>query len=85
MSIKEISHHWGELEYQGREAIVYFDTKKELFFVEYWEGDSKISSREMVSNHEDGGRVVHSARYAEDAAENYCLGYMPLDGYKKDE
>ena len=47
--MKEISHHWGELEYQGREAIVYFDTKKELYLVEYWEGDSKISSREMVS------------------------------------
>jgi len=46
--------------------------KDGVWYVDMILGGQLIESRPMVS---DGG-VVHSERYAEDAAENWCLGVI---------
>ena len=40
--------------------------------VDFYEGGVLKESRQMITN-----GVAHSERYAEDAAENWCLGYIP--------
>ncbi len=69
--MKEISTHWGTDEYTDRESIIYHDTKKEVYVVEFWQDKNLVESRDMI---EDG--VKRSMRYAEDAAENWVLGYI---------
>tara|TARA_Y100001937_G_scaffold123044_1_gene185276 strand:- start:287 stop:496 length:210 start_codon:yes stop_codon:yes gene_type:complete len=62
--------HMGYENYRNREAHIY---RLEYFYeVEFWEDNELKETRKMVS---DG--VVHSVHYAEDAAENWCLGYIP--------
>ena len=46
--------------------------KDGVWYVNMILGGQLIESRPMVS---DGG-VIHSERYAEDAAENWCLGVI---------
>lgn len=69
--MKEISTHWGSDEYKDRESIIYHDTKKEVYVVEFWQDQNLVESRDMV---DDG--VKKSMRYAERAAENWVLGYI---------
>lgn len=76
---KEIARHWGSDEYLTREAVIYRNEDKKIYEVDFLKGGEVIETREMVT--EDELRwVAHSMRYAQDAAENYCLGYMALDG-----
>jgi hypothetical protein len=73
--LKKISEHWGGPEYPGRRAEIYHDTDKNCFTVHFYKKrtvEDLVEERDMVT---DG--VVHSSSYAEDAAENWCLGYMP--------
>ena len=78
---EEIARHWGnDLAYPNREAVIYYNRDKELYEVDYLLDGKVIETREMVTESEEWGRTVHSQRYAEDAAENYCLGYMAMDG-----
>tara|TARA_B100000900_G_scaffold411674_1_gene431847 strand:- start:69 stop:281 length:213 start_codon:yes stop_codon:yes gene_type:complete len=64
------SKHWGQEEYIKREAHIY---RLEYWWeVEFWDGGELKETRKMVT-----GTTVHSLRYAEDAAENWCLGYIP--------
>ena len=65
---------WGN---NDRHAKIYY--KKEfrvgiprVYEVDFYEGGILKESRQMIT---DG--VPHSERYAEDAAENWCLGYIP--------
>lgn len=81
---QEVGRHWGNhLAYPNREAVIYHNLKKELYEVEFWDKGKLIETREMVTHSNDWGRTIHSLRYAEDAAENFCLGYIPADGTKK--
>lgn len=82
---KEVGRQWGSsLAYPNREAVIYHNLETEIYEVEYYDKGKLIETREMVTESEDGNRTVHSLRYAEDAAENYCLGYMQVgDGKEK--
>lgn len=73
---KEISRHWGDQAYPHREAIIFHNLTEDLFEVEFWERKKLKENRQMVTEHR-GERTIHSLRYAEDAAENWCLGYIP--------
>lgn len=78
--MKLIAEHWGSDTYSDRWAEIFEDTKRDCFVVRYYLNKKLIETRDMIT---DG--CAHSMRYAEDAAENYCLGYMALDGMKNDE
>ena len=82
---KEVGRQWGsDLAYPNREAVIYHNLETEIYEVEYYDKGKLIETREMITESEDGNRTVHSLRYAEDAAENYCLGYMQVgDGKEK--
>jgi hypothetical protein len=69
---KEIGRHWGDETYPHREAIIYFNVDEAYWEVEFWDKKQLIETRPMVT---DG--VAHSEVYAENAAENWCLGYIP--------
>jgi len=60
---REHIHHYSK---DNRRAEVYFDKTMEIFVVEMYEDEKLIESVEMIT---DG--VIHSERYAEDAAENW--------------
>jgi hypothetical protein len=66
-----ISKHWGDGANKHREAHVYMDDDG-IYSVQFW---SKSQLMEDVKMNPDG--IPRSLRYAEDAAENWCLGYMP--------
>ena len=75
---KEISRYWGDERVPEREAVVYHNSEKKLYEVDFLSNEKLIKTREMVTKYNDKkGMTVHSMRYAEDAAENWCLGYMP--------
>ena len=64
--IKEISTYYKD-DNKGK-AVVFVNTKEELTFVNYYdETDQFIKTTEFPDK---------SLRYAEDAAENWALGYM---------
>lgn len=67
---KEISRFWGDQAYPNREAIIYL--QEEHYEVEFWDKKKLVENRKMITN-----GVAHSEHYAEDAAENWCLGYIP--------
>ena len=68
---KELSRYWGNETYPHREAVVFYNDKKEIFDVEFWDKKKLVETREMVTE-----GVAHSESYAEDAAENWCFGYI---------
>ena len=73
MSRKLIHEHWGD----NRNAKIYYkkeyrDGVPSVYEVDFYEGENLKETRQMITN-----GVAHSERYAEDAAENWCLGYIP--------
>lgn len=66
-----IGKHWGVGKYSGREAHIYAD-QDGIYNVQFWENYRLKEDRKM---NPDG--IPRSLRYAEDAAENWCLGYIP--------
>ena len=65
---------WGN---NDRHAKVYYkeefrDGVPSIYEVDFYEGGILKESRQMIT---DG--VPHSERYAENSAENWCLGYIP--------
>ena len=83
MSKNRIKLHefWGELSLE-RKAKVYHvkDVKahgtgwiSDYYEVDFYKNDKVVETRKMIT---DG--VVHSESYAEDAAENWCLGVMEI-------
>ena len=68
-----IHEHWGE----NRNAKIFYkeefrDGVPSVYEVDFYEDKQLRETRQMVT---DG--IPHSERYAEDAAENWCLGYIP--------
>ena len=74
----KIAEHFGVDEYANRKAYIYHSMKNHWFEVDYYDNGKRIETRKMVTESEEFGDTVHSQRYAEDAAENYCLGYMQV-------
>ncbi len=69
MSRKLIHEHWGD----NRNAKIYHvEDIMDFFEVDFYEDEQLKETRQMITN-----GVAHSERYAEDAAENWCLGYIP--------
>lgn len=77
--LKKIAEHWGSDTYSDRWAEIFEDSKRGCFVVKYYANKKLIETRDMITD----GRA-HSMSYAEDAAENYCLGYMAIDGEKSE-
>ena len=79
--MKELHKHWSHD--GGREAKIYWvdDSSAkytyQCFIVEFFEAGQLKETREMITKNDDGTYVVHSEAYAESAAENWCLGYIP--------
>ena len=69
---KEISRYWGDENFPDREAIVFFNVDDACWEVEFWDKKQLIETRPMVTE-----GIAHSERYAENAAENWCLGIIP--------
>jgi hypothetical protein len=63
------SKHMGVMEYADRAACIFKDANGN-WEVDYWLGDKLMETVVMKT---DG--VYHNETYAENAAENYCLGY----------
>ena len=63
------SKHMGVMEYADRAAWI-FKNANGNWEVDYWLGDKLMETVVMKT---DG--VYHNETYAENAAENYCLGY----------
>jgi hypothetical protein len=61
-----IQTQWGHN--NTRKAEVY--ATKECFVVRLYQDEEVVEDREMITN-----GTVHNMRYAEDCAENWCLGY----------
>ena len=83
MSKNRIKLHqfWGEKSLE-RKAKVYLVKEviaagtswaSDDYEVDFYKNDKVVETRKMIS---DG--VVHSESYAEDAAENWCLGVMEI-------
>ena len=64
------SKHMGVMEYADRAACIFKDANGN-WEVDYWLGDKLMETVVMKT---DG--VYHNETYAENAAENYCLGYF---------
>jgi hypothetical protein len=60
-----LSTYWGDGEYSDRRAEVCRDDRG--FYVQFFMNDQFIEFRTLYE---------HSERYAEDAAENWCLGII---------
>ena len=60
-----LSTYWGDGEYSDRRAEVCRDDRG--FYVQFFKLDQFIEFRTLYE---------HSERYAEDAAENWCLGII---------
>jgi hypothetical protein len=73
----EHGKHFGTDEYKNREAVIYYNQKHEWFEVDFYDGSEIVETRKMVTESREWGRTIHSERYADDAAENWCLGYIP--------
>ena len=75
---KEISRYWGDENFPDREAIIFFNVDDACWEVEFWDKKQDMHQKQLIENRQmttDG--VAHSERYAENAAENWCLGIIP--------
>tara|TARA_A100001035_G_scaffold280240_1_gene284836 strand:- start:265 stop:522 length:258 start_codon:yes stop_codon:yes gene_type:complete len=82
---REIARHFGsDLAYPNREAVIY--KTENHYEVDFIKDGKVIETREMITQYQDLEEpTVHSMQYAEDAAENYCLGYIPADGRRTND
>ena len=72
MGRKLIHEHWGDSDNNRSAKIYHEEDIMDFFEVDFYEDEQLKESRQMITN-----GVAHSERYAEDAAENWCLGYIP--------
>jgi len=69
------SKHMGVGEYEDRTAAVFKNNETGHWEVDYWLADKLVETATMKT--EQGDEVVfHNETYADNSAENYCLGYM---------
>lgn len=66
-----VSKFFGSDEHKNREAHVHADNDG-IYIVEFWKNFELVETRKM---NPDG--IPRSLRYAEDAAENWVMGYIP--------
>ena len=67
------SKHMGVDEYEDRSASI-FKNANGNWEVDYWLADKLVET--VVMKTEQGDEIYfHNETYAENAAENYCLGY----------
>lgn len=73
MSKQEVvtDQHWGSDIYSHRKADVVYDNDYDGYVVNFYEDDKLVRSTKMETR-----GVKHNNHYANDAAENWCLGYM---------
>jgi|TARA_B100001059_G_C17580420_1_gene449586 hypothetical protein len=70
-----LSEHRGVEDYDNRSASIYY-VNRTHYEVEFYKDKYLIETRVMKT--EEGDAITfHSEHYADNAAENYCLGYMP--------
>ena len=68
------SKHYGIDQFADRTAAVFKNEKTGHWEVDFWKADELVET--VVMKTEYGDEIVfHSESYAENAAENYCLGY----------
>ena len=67
-----LHEHWGDSDNNRSAKIYHVEDIMDFFEVDFYEDEQLKESRQMITN-----GVAHSERYAEDAAENWCLGYIP--------
>ena len=72
MGRKLIHEHWGDSDNNRSAKIYHVEDIMDFFEVDFYEDEQLKETRQMITN-----GVAHSERYAEDAAENWCLGYIP--------
>ena len=72
MGRKLIHEHWGDSDNNRSAKVYHVEDIMDFFEVDFYEDEQLKESRQMITN-----GVAHSERYAEDAAENWCLGYIP--------
>tara|TARA_R100001369_G_scaffold42429_1_gene68640 strand:+ start:612 stop:824 length:213 start_codon:yes stop_codon:yes gene_type:complete len=65
-----LHENWGEVQRTAKVYLVH-DTE-DHYEVEFYQSEILRETRKMITN-----GVSHNERYAEDAAENWCLGYIP--------
>ena len=68
------SKHMGVNEYENRTASI-FKNANNNWEVDYWL-DGELGETVVMKTEYDDEVVFHNETYAENAAENYCLGYM---------
>ena len=69
------SKHMGVGEYEDRTAAVFKNNETGHWEVDYWLADELVETAVMKT--EQGDEVVfHNETYADNSAENYCLGYF---------
>ena len=69
-----LSEHRGVEDYDNRSASIYY-VNRTHYEVEFYKDKYLIETRVMKT--EEGDAITfHSEHYADNAAENYCLGYM---------
>ena len=56
---------------QKRHAHVVYNKEFKMYLVRMFEDNKLVKSVPMISE-----PVIHNERFAEDAAENWCLGYI---------
>ncbi len=70
-----LSEHKGVEDYDNRSASIYY-VNKTHYEVEFYKDKYLVETRVMKT--EQGDEIIfHSEVYADNAAENYCLGYIP--------
>ena len=69
------SKHMGVGEYEDRTAAVFKNNATGHWEVDYWLADELVETAIMKTEYEDEV-VFHNENYADNAAENYVLGYF---------
>ena len=69
------SKHMGVGEYEDRTAAVFKNNETGHWEVDYWLADKLVETAIMKTEYEDEV-VFHNEVYADNSAENYCLGYF---------
>ena len=69
------SKHMGVGEYEDRTAAVFKNNETGHWEVDYWLADKLVETAIMKTEYEDEV-VFHNETYADNSAENYCLGYF---------
>jgi len=78
MELKELHRYWGEGEYENREAIVYVDGTFGYIvrMIEKSKNSMGVDFYRAARSKSGQGEVYHNEQYAEDMAENWCLGII---------